>query len=328
MWFLSLWMPCLRHGKRRRIVKGYKGFDKNLQCRGKQYAIGQTFEEEDAVLCRKGIHFFEYPLDCFRLYSPGESRFAEIEAENVSDETSGEGKRVAKKITVKGELSLKSIIEAAVKFTFDMADWSDDKNKAAGVQGAASATGDRGAAFATGVQGAASAAGDRGAAFATGDYGAASAAGDRGAASATGYRGAASAAGDYGAASAAGVQGAAFAAGDYGAASVAGVQGAAFATGYYGAASAAGVQGAASATGYYGAASVKGENSVAMATGVEGKAAGSLGCWIVLAEWVLDENDDWRIKEVKSVLVDGEKIKPDTFYMLENGDFVEAVGGA
>jgi hypothetical protein len=87
---------------------------------------------------------------------------------------------------------------------------------------------------------------------------------------------------------------------------------------------ATGYQGAASATGNQGAASVKGENSVALASGIEGKAAGSLGCWIVLAEWVRDENGYWKIKEVKSVQVDGKKIKPDTFYMLKDGNFVEA----
>jgi hypothetical protein len=117
-------------------VKGYKGFDKNLKCRGKQYEIGETFEEEETSLCKRGIHFCEYPLDCFEYYAPLESRFAEIEAENVSDETRNDSKRAAKKITIKGELSLKGIIEAAIKFTFDRAVWND-KDKATGDQGAA-----------------------------------------------------------------------------------------------------------------------------------------------------------------------------------------------
>jgi hypothetical protein len=259
-------------------MKGFKGFDKNLKCRGKQYETGQTFEEKEASLCNKGLHFCEYPLDCFGYYQPAGSRFAEIEAEDVSDETNpGDSKRVTKKIMIKSELSLKELIEAAVKFTFDKAVWTDD-DKATGDRGAASATGHRGAASATGHRGAASATGYRGAASATGDRGAASATGDRGAASATGYRGAASA------------------------------------TGY---------RGAASATGDQGAASVKGDNSIALASGIEGKASGALGCWIVLAEWGQDENDKWKIKAVKSVQVDGEKIKPDTFYRLRKGEFVE-----
>jgi hypothetical protein len=263
-------------------MKGYKGFNKDLKCRDKQYAIGETFEEESAGLCKKGMHFCEYPLDCFKYYPPAENRFAEIEAEGVSNELQEDSKRTAKKITVKGELPLKGIIEAAIKFTFDRAVWGD-ADKATGDQGVASATGYQGAASATGSQGAASAAGDRGAASATGD---------RGAASATGYQGAASA------------------------------------TGYQGAASATGDRGAAAATGYQGAASVTGKNSAAMAIGRAGRAAGALGCWIVLAEWEQDENEGWHMKEVKAVQVDGEKIKPDTFYTLRNGGFVEKGGEA
>jgi hypothetical protein len=57
---------------------------------------------------------------------------------------------------------------------------------------------------------------------------------------------------------------------------------------------------------------------------MRGKASGALGRWIVLAEWEQDENDEWKIREVKAVLVDGEKIKPDTFYTLQDGEFKEA----
>jgi uncharacterized protein YecA (UPF0149 family) len=45
-------------------VNGYKGYDKNLKCRDKQFEIGKTYEEE-AKLCNKGLHFNgkteEYP---------------------------------------------------------------------------------------------------------------------------------------------------------------------------------------------------------------------------------------------------------------------------
>jgi hypothetical protein len=91
--------------------------------------------------------------------------------------------------------------------------------------GAASATGERGAASATGWSGAASATGERGAASANGWRGAASATGERGAASATGESGAASATGWSGAASATGAWGAASATGGSGAASVTGLNG-------------------------------------------------------------------------------------------------------
>ena len=147
---------------------GFKGFDKDLKCRGKQYEIGQTYEEPEAKLCKKGLHFVLHPLDAFNYYPPANSRFAEIEADEVSDETkSSDSKRAAKKITVKLELSLKGLIDAAIKFVFEKATWNDS-DKATGNRGAASATGYQGAASATGDQGAASATGNRGAASATG----------------------------------------------------------------------------------------------------------------------------------------------------------------
>lgn len=40
------------------MIKGYKGFDKNLQCRGFQYKVGETFEEKGTIkACESGFHF-------------------------------------------------------------------------------------------------------------------------------------------------------------------------------------------------------------------------------------------------------------------------------
>ena len=60
-----------------------------------------------------------------------------------------------------------------------------------------------------------------------------------------------------------------------------------------------------------------------MAIGYNSKAKGSLGCFIVLAEYK-KLGGECHIVDVKSAKVDGEKIKPDTFYKLINGEFVEA----
>lgn len=64
-------------------VHGFKGFTKDLKCRDKQYALGETFEEAEASLCHHGLHFCEHPLDCLNYYSPGQgSRYAEVVAES------------------------------------------------------------------------------------------------------------------------------------------------------------------------------------------------------------------------------------------------------
>jgi hypothetical protein len=187
-------------------MKGFKGFSKDWKCRNKQYEVGKTFEEPEAKLCEKGLHFCEYPLDVFGYYSPGNmNRFAEVDADEIAEERQDD-KLVCKKLTIKAELSLKGMIDAAVSFVFDRANWTEKKTSAEDNEGVV--TGDKsGAASATGYRGAASATGYRGAASATGYSGAASATGDSGAASATGYKGAASATGKNGFASALGVDG-------------------------------------------------------------------------------------------------------------------------
>ena len=121
-----------------------------------------------------------------------------------------------------------------------------------------------------------------------------------------------------------GYQGAASATRDWGAASATGDQGAASATGYQGAASATGYQGAASATGNLGAASATGKSGVALAAGVNCKAKGALGCAICCVERGEWDGETYPIIAIKAAIVDGDSIKPDTWYMLQNGEFTEA----
>jgi hypothetical protein len=98
--------------------------------------------------------------------------------------------------------------------------------------------------------------------------------------------------------------------------------GAASATGDSGAASATGDRGAASATGDSGAASATGKAGVAVAAGVKCKAKGAIGCALFLVErrW---NGDYYEIANVKAVIVDGERIKADTWYRLVDGEFQE-----
>lgn len=102
----------------------------------------------------------------------------------------------------------------------------------------------------------------------------------------------------------------------------------------YGASSATGNCGASSATGYKGASSANDSESVAVAWGYKGKAMGVIGSHIVLAEWkyIGSKEDDrydraeqeaWEFVGAKMFRVDGEKVKPDTWYRLENGELVE-----
>lgn len=104
--------------KMKNIVKGFKGFNRKLKCRDMQYEIGKTFEADAASLCEHGLHFCEYPLDCFNYYSPAHSRFCAVEAIDPETETdsSYDTKRVAKKLTVNSEINPLDMATAVIGY--------------------------------------------------------------------------------------------------------------------------------------------------------------------------------------------------------------------
>ena len=67
-----------------------------------------------------------------------------------------------------------------------------------------------------------------------------------------------------------------------------------------------------------------GEDSVIMCAGNKSKAKAKIGSWITLSEWRWDGTKRCNIPIcVKTEFVDGERIKPDTWYQLINGEFKE-----
>lgn len=87
-------------------MKAYKGFDKNMQCRGFQFREDETFHEEKAKLCEAGFHACEAPLDVFKYYAPANSVYHEVELGNVSDEREDDSKVCAKMIKVGAEINV------------------------------------------------------------------------------------------------------------------------------------------------------------------------------------------------------------------------------
>ena len=108
------------------------------------------------------------------------------------------------------------------------------------------------------------------------------------------------------------------------------------ATGDYGASSATGYKGASSATGYKGASSVSDPTGVAVAWGHEARAKGCKGAHLILSDWkyvgarysdgdYVDpyDKESWELTGAKMVVVDGEKIKEDTYYRCIEGEIIE-----
>ena len=159
-------------------MKMYKGFDKDLKCKGRQYTEGVEDHVSDvAKLCKEGVHACERPLDVFRYYVPADSVYHEVELAGVLDEHQEDSKICGTDIKVKGKLDIAGLIKAQIKYTKSHCtneyNAENGKPASAGYCGAASA----------GYCGAASA-GDCGAASA--GYCGAASAGDRGAATSKG----------------------------------------------------------------------------------------------------------------------------------------------
>ena len=240
------------------VIKSYKGFNKDMTCRYKQYEEGTEYEEEHAEACDCGMHACAYPLDCFKYYPPGTSVYHVVEQSGEISRHDDDSKIASTKMKIGARLDIRGLVSAAIGYTKSRTttEFTDPERAAAGYRGAATA-------------------GECGAATA-GECGAATA-GDSGAATA----------GECGAATA----------GEYGAAT-------------------AGDSGAATSRG----SSASGENGLSVARGNNVRVKGGLGAILVIAE---ENESDYEIKHWKAVVVDGENIKADTWYKLEDGELVE-----
>ena len=98
-------------------MKAYKGFNRDMTCRGFQFEEGKEYREEKAELCESGFHACENPLDTFNYYAPGTSVFREVELEEVSDERNSDDTKVcAKTIRVGARLDVAGLCKAHFEY--------------------------------------------------------------------------------------------------------------------------------------------------------------------------------------------------------------------
>lgn len=154
-------------------IKGYKGFNKNLQCRDFQYKINGEYEEKGNIkTCSNGFHFCEEPFDVFSYYPPcsedGENRYCEVEGSGNIDRDNDDSKIASSKIKIKAEIGLNGIIKAGINFILEKNDWNNNSATNTGYRSVATNTGDRSAATNTGYRSAAIVNGEESIAIVTG----------------------------------------------------------------------------------------------------------------------------------------------------------------
>ena len=284
-------------------MKAYKGFDKDLKCRDFQYEIGKEYEEKEVIACEKGFHACTNPLNVLQYYPPCyENRYCEVEQDGKFSENGDDSKVASTKIKIGNEISLEELIQAAMDKSGESEIYSvntDNHTVAENTKNCSIALNEGYRSIATNV-------GRYSLATTTRSFTVAANTGDYSAVLSDGYRSIAANTGNCSAAI------------SYGADTVA------INVGSESTAINKAVESVALNIGDRAAASVTQEGSIAIATGIQSKAKGGLGSAIVLVERTTWNGYRYPLNNIKAAIVDGEKIKADTWYTLKNGEFVEA----
>ena len=104
-----------------KVIKSYKAFDKNMQCRGFQYEVGKEYEIDGEIkCCDRGFHACKSPMEVWNHYDMLSSRFAEVEQSGKIDEEGISTKVCSSRIKIKAELKLSDIINVGVEWLKDI----------------------------------------------------------------------------------------------------------------------------------------------------------------------------------------------------------------
>ena len=114
------------------VIKSYKGFDKDMQCRGFQYEVGKEYNMDGEIkCCNRGFHACKSPLEVWDHYDMLKSRFAEVEQSGKIDEEEKSTKVCSSHIKIKAELKLADIINIGVEWLKDVTSPSKVKTNVA-----------------------------------------------------------------------------------------------------------------------------------------------------------------------------------------------------
>jgi hypothetical protein len=116
-------------GEKAMGMKGFKGFEKDFSCRGKQYEENTTYEENGTGCCHKGVmHFCEDPWEVLNHYDlvDGNGDFSEFAEVDARGQVWSDGdKRATDKLHIGAKLGFKGFIKACVDFTVERTKFDD-----------------------------------------------------------------------------------------------------------------------------------------------------------------------------------------------------------
>ena len=302
-------------------MKGYKGFNPGLICKDKQYQENTVFEEPEAKICEKGMHFCENPFDVLDYYdlirsdgTPNE--FAEVEALD-EPKTDDKKKFCSRKLKIGVKLGLSGFIKACVDFVLEKTIAETPRGNVD--SGDCAQIGSSGDCAQIGSSGNYARIGSSGYSAQIGSSGYSAQIGSSGYSARIGSSGYSAQIGSSGDCAQIGSSGDCAQIGSSGNYARIG------SSGNYARIGSSGNYARIGSSGNYAQINCTGSDSVICCAGHGSVVKAPIGCWITLAEWKYDGAKQRCVPVcVKTEYVDGEKIKADTPYTLKNGEFVEA----
>ena len=303
------------------VITSYKGFDKNMQCRGFQYEVGKEYEMDGEInCCNRGFHACKSPMEVWDYYDMINSRYAEVEQSGKIDEEENSTKVCSSRIKIKAELKLADIINIGVEWLKDIT--SPSKVKA---DGALNDNGDRRKQI--GSSGDYAKIGSSGYYAQIGSSGDSAKIGSSGyyaQIGSSGYYAKIGSSGDYAKIGSSGDSAKIGSSGDYAKIGSSGDYAKIGSSGYYAKIGSSGDYAQIGSSGDSAKINSTGEDSVIMCAGNSSIAKAKVGSWITLTEWKWSDKKKRDVPVcVKTEYVDGENIKADTWYQLKNGKFIE-----
>ena len=300
-------------------MKGYKAFKPGMICKNKKYEENSIATEEKAFPCKTGIHFCKNPMDVLKYYplvdeNGNFSEFAEVES--IDDPLTDDNiKYCTTKLKIGAKLSFAGFINACVEYAKE----STVQNSSSGDYARIGSSGDYARIGSSG---------DYAQIGSSGDSARIGSSGYSAQIGSSGYSAQIGSSGDYARIGSIGDYAQIGSSGDYAQIGSSGDSARIGSSGYSAQIGSSGDYAQIGSSGDYARINSAGEYSVVMCAGVESIAKAKKGSWITLSEWKYDNAKQRNIPVcVKTEQVDGDRIREDVFYKLENGEFVEADAG-
>ena len=273
-------------------VIAYKGFNKDLTCRGFQYEVGKEYEEKGISICNRGFHACPNPFDVIDFYGDINNRFCKVEQSGQIEKD--EKKQVSSKIKVIAEIGFAGLFKAGVEWIKEITKpESIIEETKIGSSGYGAQIGSSGNYAKIGSSGDDAKIGSSG-------YGAQI--------GSSGYDAKIGSSGNYAKIGSSG---------NYAKIGSSGDSAKIGSSGYSAKIGSSGDGAQIDSTG---------EDSIICCAGNESAVRAKKGSWITLSEWGYSKEKGRNVPVcVKTEYVDGEKIKEDTWYKLVNGNFVEVL---